>query len=125
MINELIQQLEQKAGLSTNQAHSALQTIKQYVVEKFPMLAGAVDNIFPTTATTTPTTPTTTATDPSTQAAAAAAVSGAHATAAQAHHEDPSFLDKISDYIPGQAGEKIEEFAKKAANGADNLFHKK
>ena len=118
MINELIQQLEQKAGLSTEQAHGALQTIKLYVVEKFPMLAGAVDNIFPagTTATTTapvvPITPVTPATP---------ATSITPTTTAQ----EGSFLDKISDYIPGQTGQSIEDFAKKAAHSADDFFHKK
>jgi hypothetical protein len=117
MINELIQQLQEKAGLSTEQANTALQTIKQYVVEKFPMLAGAVDNIFPSAgaATTTPITPTTpvtpgTATTPTTTAAP---------------QQEGSFLDKISDYIPGQAGQSIEDFAKKAAHGAGDLFNKK
>ncbi len=112
MINELIEQLQQKAGLSTEQAHSALQTIKQYVVEKFPMLAGAVDNIFPS-GTTTATTPTTTPVTPATPATP---------TAGQ---QEGSFLDKISDYIPGQAGQSIEDFAKKAAHGAGDLFNKK
>lgn len=115
MINELIQQLQQKAGLSTEQAHSALQTIKQYVVEKFPMLAGAVDNIFPAgTTTDTSTTPATTPVAPST----------AQTTTPGVQHES-SFLDKISDYIPGQTGQNIEDFAKKAAHSAGDLFNKK
>ena len=31
-------------------------------------------------------------------------------------------LDKISDVIPGQTGEKIEEFAKNAADKAEDVF---
>lgn len=46
-MNELIQLLQDKAGLTPEQAHKSLETIKQFVVDKFPMLAGAVDNIFP------------------------------------------------------------------------------
>ena len=36
--------------------------------------------------------------------------------------EEQSFFDKISDMIPGQAGEKIENFAKSAAHKAEEVF---
>ena len=123
MINELIQQLEQKAGLSTEQAHSALQTIKQYVVEKFPMLAGAVDNIFPSgsTATTPSTTPINTQTAPHTTPTSNTTTT----PGTQQTQQEGGFLDKISDYIPGQAGQSIEDFAKKAAGSAGDFFHNK
>ena len=144
-MNELIEKLQQHAGLTTEQAQKSLQTIKQFVVEKFPMLAGAVDNIFPDTAGTpgpvsdiTPT-PLTDATSlGATGTIGTSYHSGdtaaeLHATATEATHfgtttpppEEKSFMDKISDFIPGQAGEKIEDFIKKAANEADNLFKKK
>ncbi|MER3463716.1 MAG: hypothetical protein C4329_04150 [Chitinophagaceae bacterium] len=45
-VNELIEQLKTKAGLSEDQANKAIETIKDFVVEKFPMLQGAVNNIF-------------------------------------------------------------------------------
>ncbi len=87
-MQELINRLIEKAGISTDQAHKSIETIKDFVKEKFPMLGGAVDNMFasaPATAdTVTPTTP----------------------------NAGGSILDKISDVIPGQAGEKAEEFIK-------------
>jgi hypothetical protein len=46
-MHELITRLTEKAGLTTEQATKALETIKDFVVEKFPMMAGAVDNLFP------------------------------------------------------------------------------
>ena len=42
-----------------------------------------------------------------------------------AHHQaqkEYSFLDKISDIIPGQAGEKIENFVKGAADKEEDVF---
>ena len=35
----------QNAGISQDQAVKALETIKDFVKEKFPMLGGAVDNL--------------------------------------------------------------------------------
>jgi len=45
-MNELIEKLKTEAGLSDEQAKKAIETIKNYVVEKFPMLEGAVSNLF-------------------------------------------------------------------------------
>ncbi len=45
-MQELIQKLETEAGLTPEQAQQAIETIKNYVIEKFPMLEGAVGNIF-------------------------------------------------------------------------------
>lgn len=44
-MEELLQRL-QGIGLSAEQAKSALHTIKDYIVEKFPMVGGMVDNLF-------------------------------------------------------------------------------
>ena len=44
-MNELIEKLKANAGLTDEQAAKALETIKDFVKEKFPMLAGAVDNL--------------------------------------------------------------------------------
>jgi hypothetical protein len=41
---------------------------------------------------------------------------------AEVKKEESSFLDKISDFIPGQAGEKIETFVKGAAHKAEDVF---
>ncbi|MDE3235161.1 MAG: hypothetical protein KGO81_04330 [Bacteroidota bacterium] len=47
-MNELIERLAAEAGLTPEQAKKAVETIAAYVKEKFPMLGGAVDNIFKT-----------------------------------------------------------------------------
>ena len=95
-MTELIQQLQAKAGLTVEQAQKSLLAIKEYVVEKYPMLAGAAENIF-----------------------AGASV----ASPAESTQQQHSVLDKISDYIPGQTGEKIEDFAKKAADRVGGFFN--
>ena len=45
-MQELIEKLKAEAGLTDQQAKQAITTIKNYVVEKFPMLEGAVNNMF-------------------------------------------------------------------------------
>jgi hypothetical protein len=97
-MQELINRLTAEAGISAEQATKSLETIKNFVKEKFPMLGGAVDNMFNAT--------------PENVAAAAA----------PAEKKEESMMDKISDVIPGQAGEKVEEFAKNAAHKAEEVF---
>lgn len=45
-MNELLEKLKAEANLTEEQALKAIETIKNYVVEKFPMLEGAVGNLF-------------------------------------------------------------------------------
>jgi nucleoid DNA-binding protein len=45
-MQELIDKLKDNAGLTDEQAQKAIETIKNYVVEKFPMLEGAVGSLF-------------------------------------------------------------------------------
>lgn len=45
-MNELIERLTMEAGLTPDQAQKAVTTIANFVKEKFPMLGGAVDQIF-------------------------------------------------------------------------------
>lgn len=45
-MNELIERLVKEAKLSPAQAEQAITTIANFVKEKFPMLGGAVDQIF-------------------------------------------------------------------------------
>ncbi len=45
-MNEIVERLTQLAGLSPEQAQKAVETIADFVKEKFPMLGGAVDQIF-------------------------------------------------------------------------------
>ena len=101
-MQELITRLTEKAGISAEQATKTIDTIKEFVKEKFPMLGGAVDNMFASSA----------------DNATAASTLAATATKAEEH----TMLDKISDVIPGQTGEKIEDFAKKAADKAEDVF---
>ncbi len=101
-MQELISRLTDKAGISAEQAGKVIDTVKDFVKEKFPMMAGAVDNLLG-------------AGNASTTAAAAVS---ANATG----QESSIMLDKISDVIPGAAGQKVEDFAKNAAHKAEDLF---
>ncbi len=40
-----MERLKNNAGITDEQAAKVLETIKEFVTEKFPMLAGAVDNL--------------------------------------------------------------------------------
>ncbi len=101
-MQELIGRLTEKAGITTEQAGKVIDTVKEFVKEKFPMMSGAVDNLLAGSS------GSTTAT-----AAVAAPIAPVNET---------SMLDKISDVIPGAAGQKVEDFAKNAAHKAEDLF---
>ncbi len=101
-MQELITRLTEKAGISADQANTAIHTIKDFIKEKFPMMAGAVDNFFPGAAT-----PETMNTNVSSNASAT--TSG-------------SMMDKISDFIPGETGEKVEDLVKNAAEKFGGVF---
>jgi hypothetical protein len=45
-VNELIEKLQSNAGLTEEQANKVMDTIKEFVVDKYPMLAGAVNSMF-------------------------------------------------------------------------------
>lgn len=45
-VNELVERLKTNANLTDEQAHQVLVTLKDFVVEKYPMLQGAVGSIF-------------------------------------------------------------------------------
>lgn len=45
-MDELIDKLVTDAGLTPEQAKKSLEVVVEFVKEKFPMLGGAVDNIF-------------------------------------------------------------------------------
>jgi len=105
-MQELITRLTEKAGISIEQATKALETMKDFVKEKFPMMAGAVDNLFGSAAELTSTIGETAAIpDPAAPKAAGA-----------------NILDKISDVIPGETGQKVEDFAKNATIKAAEVF---
>ena len=98
-MQELVNHLKEKVGITEEQAVKAVEAVKDFVKEKFPMMAGAVDNLLgqyvPATATVADVIP---------------AVS------------EQSVLDKISDVIPGETGQKVEDFAKAAANKAEDVY---
>jgi hypothetical protein len=101
-MEELIQKLQSAHGLSAEESHKILGTIANYLKEKFPMVGGAIDNLFQSG--TTPSGPGTTPAD-------------VQATVADPINDNSSLMDKISDFIPGATGEKIEDFAKKNLSG--------
>ena len=45
-VSELVEKLKSQANLSDDQAKKVIETIKDFVTEKYPMLRGAVDNMF-------------------------------------------------------------------------------
>ena len=45
-VTELIEKLKSQAGLSDEQAQKVIETIKNFVGDKYPMLKGAVDSMF-------------------------------------------------------------------------------
>lgn len=45
-VTELVEKLKSQAGLTDDQANKVIETIKDFVVDKYPMLSGAVNNIF-------------------------------------------------------------------------------
>ena len=44
-VTELVDKLKTQANLSDEQANKVIETIKDFVLEKYPMLSGAVNNI--------------------------------------------------------------------------------
>jgi len=45
-VSELVEKLKSQAGLNDEQATKVIETIKNFVVDKYPMLSGVVNNIF-------------------------------------------------------------------------------
>jgi hypothetical protein len=45
-VSELIEKLKSQAGLDDAQAEKVIETIKNFVVDKYPMLSGAVSSMF-------------------------------------------------------------------------------
>jgi hypothetical protein len=95
-MEELIQKLQNIHGLTPEQSRGILTTITGYIKEKFPMVAGAVDNLFQSG--TTPSAPGTTPSD------------------VQSTTNSENIMDQIRDFVPG-AEEKLSEFAKEKLGG--------
>jgi hypothetical protein len=45
-MTDLIEKIKSTAGVNDEQAIKAIEVIKNYTKEKFPMFAGAIDNLF-------------------------------------------------------------------------------
>lgn len=45
-MEELVNKIMENAGITKEQSMQALEAVKDYVKEKFPMMAGAVDKLF-------------------------------------------------------------------------------
>ena len=45
-MEELVNKIMTNAGITADQSMKALESVKDYVKEKFPMMAGAVDKLF-------------------------------------------------------------------------------
>lgn len=45
-MEELVNKIMANAGITAEQSMKALESVKDYVKEKFPMMAGAVDKLF-------------------------------------------------------------------------------
>lgn len=45
-MNELIERIVKEANITPEQAQQSITTIANYIKEKFPMIGGAVDNLF-------------------------------------------------------------------------------
>ena len=45
-MKELIERLKEQAGLTDEQASKAIDVIKNFTKEKFPMFSGAIDKLF-------------------------------------------------------------------------------
>ncbi len=45
-MEELVNKIMTNAGITAEQSEKALESVKDYVKEKFPMMAGAVDKLF-------------------------------------------------------------------------------
>lgn len=45
-VGELVEKLKAGANLSDEQAQKVIETIKTFVVDKYPMLSGAVNSMF-------------------------------------------------------------------------------
>ena len=88
-MKELIQKLQDNHGLSADQSYSILNTIKDFVKEKYPMVGGAIDNIFPG------------------NPAGLTTSADTNKTTTDPIHDGGDFMDKVSDFLPGATGEKI------------------
>jgi hypothetical protein len=97
-MDQLIQKLKSAHGLSEEESSKILRTIADYLKEKFPMVGGAIDNLFQSG-----NTPSETGTSPE----------DVQSNVADPIDNNNDLKEKISEFIPGANEENIEDFAKK------------
>ncbi|MEO8824113.1 MAG: hypothetical protein ABI366_11125 [Ginsengibacter sp.] len=97
-MDQLIQKLKSAHGISEEESHKILGTIAEYLKEKFPMVGGAIDNLFQSG-----TTPSGRGTTPD----------DVQSTVTNPINNNSDLKDKISQFIPGANDENIEGFANK------------
>jgi len=108
-MQDLFQKLKDNYGLTPEQTYGILHTIKEYVKEKFPMVGGSLDNLFP---------PESKGTDTDTaQAAAGSTPAGDTGTTEGPESKGGSFLDSASD-VTGKEAEKEKQAAKDKVNNS-------
>jgi hypothetical protein len=92
-MQELFQKLQNEHGLNPEQSQGILNTIKNFITEKFPMFGGAIDNLFE-------------------RDGEGSTVTGDTGTTEGPTLKGGSFLDEMSDHIPGNLGDQAEHIAK-------------
>ncbi len=103
-MHELITKIAEQAGISTQQANTALETVKTYVKEKFPMMVGAVDNLFGASEEIPPT------------------ASEVPPLASEPKSEDHPIIDKINEVLHSDTSHKMEAFAINAVQKAEEAI---
>ena len=103
-MHELITKIAEEAGISPEQANTALETVKTYVKEKFPMMAGAVDNLFGASEETPP------------------AATTIPPLASEPKAEDHPIIDKINEVLHSDTSHKMEAFAINAVQKAEDAI---
>lgn len=105
-MDELIQRLQKDHGLTPQQSKGVLNTIKDFIVEKFPMMGGAIDNFFPAESAEHDNT------DTDKVQAAAGTTSGDTGTTEGPTSKGGSILDSVSGNSSQQGEEKSEHTLK-------------
>ncbi len=103
-MEDLLQQLQEKASVTREQAEKSLHAVKEYIITKFPMLEGAVTSMFGPTVVT-----------------PAIPVSPVAPVGTPPVVEEQGVMDKIGD-VTQKASDKIEDFAKNAGHKAEEMY---
>ena len=97
-MQELIKKLQNEHGLNPEQSHGILNTIKNFITEKFPMIGSAIDNLFENDG-------------------VGHTIAGDTGTTEGPAQKGGSFSDEMSDHIPGNIGENAEQVTKNKLGG--------